>query len=485
MDVVLRSSTGSGKTLAFLLPALASACLVIALQRFTALTHQPPGAADLDFVQRALPQVLIVVPTRELGIQHVMLAWRLLGGNISRRMPGDRANMFSYSGPQGVQVRGLFDARDVQRAATRATLEGVSVVVGTPAALGRAIACGALNLTCVDQLVVDEADVCLPGGEDVGAPEAAAGPAAAVLQAALEEPHAVMEAEFVDDAAENTAGSEAEEEEEMAGPPPPPLRREEAAALWSAPSSARQRWHTVIAGATVPDACLEAARAAGLIPDPVLVQVGTPAALPASLRHRLVLVAPPPPGGPPPARRVLAALCRLIRRDLAACSSPDEAPARGIVFAADDDAARDAAEPLRAALWGSHTLSVLLPSGAEPTRAAHAFRDGAASLMLTTPASERGLDMPAVRFVYSMRPPDSATAYLHRAGRAARIGATEPATVTTLCLPEDAPVMRALAAELGLRLQEEPEPAPALGEEGEASDAAATVQSLEDLFNLM
>ena len=435
-------------------------------------------------MQRALPQVLIVVPTRELGIQHVMLAWRLLGGNVSRRMPGDRANMFSYSGPQGVQVRGLFDARDVERAATRNTLEGVSVLVGTPAALGRAIACGALNLTCVDQLVVDEADVCLPGGEDVGPLEAAAEPAAAALQAARDEPR-VVEAEIVDDATENAAGAEEEEEEEEMGPPPPPLRREEAAALWAAPSTAQQRWHTVVAGATVPDACLEAARAAGLIPDPVLVQVGTPAALPASLRHRLVLVAPPPPGGPPPARRVLAALCRLIRRDLAACSSPDEAPARGIVFAADDDGARDAAEPLRAALWGSHTLSVLLPSGAEPTRAAHAFRDGAASLMLTTPASERGLDMPAVRFVYSMRPPDNATAYLHRAGRAARIGATEPATVTTLCLPKDAPVMRALAAELGLRLEEEAEPAAVLGEAGEASEAAATVQSLEDLFNLM
>ena len=437
-------------------------------------------------MQRALPQVLIVVPTRELGIQHVMLAWRLLGGNVSRRMPGDRANMFSYSGPQGVLVRGLFDARDVERAATKNTLEGVSVLVGTPAALGRAIACGALNLTCVDQLVVDEADVCLPGGEDVGAPEAMAEQAAAPLKTAGDEPRAVLEAEIVDDAAEKAAGAEeGEEEEEEMGPPPPPLRQEEAAALWAAPSSAQQRWHTVVAGATVPDACLEAARAAGLIPDPVLVQVGTPAALPASLRHRLVLVAPPPPGGPPPARRVLAALCRLIRRDLAASSSPDEAPARGIVFAADDDGARDAAEPLRAALWGSHTLSVLLPSGAEPTRAAHAFRDGAASLMLATPASERGLDMPAVRFVYSMRPPSSATAYLHRAGRAARIGATQPATVTTLCLPEDAPAMRALAAELGLRLEEEPEPAAALGEAGEAGDAAATVQSLEDLFNLM
>ncbi len=434
-------------------------------------------------MQRALPQVLIVVPSRELGIQHVMLAWRLLGGNVSRRMPGDSANMFSYTGPQGVLVRGLFDARDVERAATKSTLDGVSVLVGTPAALGRAIACGALNLTCVDQLVVDEADVCLPRGAGDEALAAAAEQAAASAPPAVAQaPRVVLDAEVVDDAAEIDLQKEEEEEEET-GPPPPPLRPEEAAALWAAPRSAPKRWQTIIAGATVPDECLDGARAAGLIPDPVMVQVGTPAALPASLHHRLVLVAPPPPGGPPPARRVLAALCRLIRRDLAACSSPDEAPARAMVFAADDDGARDAAEPLRAALWGSHTLSVLLPSGAEPTRAAHAFRDGAASLMLATPASERGLDMPAVRFVYSMCPPDSATAYLHRAGRAARIGATAPATVTTLCLPEQAPAVRALAAELGLRLEEEDEPPVALGEgEGEAG---ATVQSLEDLFNLM
>jgi len=444
--------------------------------QLTLLTHAAvAAAADLDFVQRALPQVLIVVPTRELGVQHVMLAWRLLGGNISRRMPGDSANMYSYTGPQGVQLCGLFDARDVERAATKGTLEGVTVVVGTPAALGRAIACGALNLSCVDQLVVDEADLCLPRGDGVSALEAVA----AAPAAPAEQPRVVLDAEVVDDERDESAA-----EEEEAGPPPPPLRAEEAAALWAAPRSAPRTWHTVLAGATVPDECLDGARAAGLIPDPVLVQVGTPAALPASLRHRLVLVAPPPPGGPPPARRVLAALCRLIRRDLAACTSPDEAPARGIVFAADDDSARDAAEPLRAALWGSHTLSVLLPSGAEPTRAAHAFRDGAASLMLATPASERGLDMPAVRFVYSMVPPDSPTAYLHRAGRAARIGATAPATMTTLCLPEEAPAVRALAEQLGLRLEEEAEPAVLTGE-GETGEAAATVQSLEDLFNLL
>jgi hypothetical protein len=44
------------------------------------------------------------------------------------------------------------------------------------------------------------------------------------------------------------------------------------------------------------------------------------------------------------------------------------------VFAPSDEAARAAADPLRTALWGDHQLSVLLPSGAEPVKALHAFR---------------------------------------------------------------------------------------------------------------
>ncbi len=440
-------------------------------------------------MQRAVPQVLVVVPTRELGIQHVMLAWRLLGGNTSARMPGDRANMFAYRGPQGVLVRGLFNALDVQRAA-EGWLDGVSVVVGTPEAFGRAIACGALPLTCVDQLVVDEADVVLPSAAQLrawGPPPPPPPPLQrAELEASADTPVVVIEPEIV--VTDALPGDEDEEEEEASSlPPPPPLRAEEAASLWGAQAHAPRTWRTVIAGATMPDACLEAARAAGLIPDPVMVQLGPPAALPPALRHRLVVVAAPPEGGPPPQRRLLAVLCRVIRADLAACTGPDAAPARGIVFAPDEDAARDAAEPLRAALWGSHTLSVLLPSGAEPTRAAHAFRDGAASLLLTTPAAERGMDMPAVRFVYSLGVARDATAYLHRAGRAARIGATAPAVITTLCLPDDAPAVRALAQQLGFALEEDVEPvAPPLLDSADAGGAAsqAAVQSLEDLFNL-
>lgn len=44
----------------------------------------------------------------------------------------------------------------------------------------------------------------------------------------------------------------------------------------------------------------------------------------------------------------------------------DAGPARVMVFAADEEAARQAASPLRSALWGDHKVSVLLPQGEEP-----------------------------------------------------------------------------------------------------------------------
>lgn len=70
-DVIVQSATGSGKTLAFLMPALAS------------LDY---SSARDDLLS---PQLLVLVPTRELGVQIILLIWKLFGGNISSRMPGD------------------------------------------------------------------------------------------------------------------------------------------------------------------------------------------------------------------------------------------------------------------------------------------------------------------------------------------------------------------------------------------------------------
>ena len=52
------------------------------------------------------PQLVVVVPTRELGVQTVMLAYKLFGGSVHAGVPGDPTNMFAYRGPPGIRVRG-------------------------------------------------------------------------------------------------------------------------------------------------------------------------------------------------------------------------------------------------------------------------------------------------------------------------------------------------------------------------------------------
>ena len=47
---------------------------------------------------------MIVVPTKELGVQTVMLIYKLLGGSVNSGVPGDPTNMFGYTGPRGIKV---------------------------------------------------------------------------------------------------------------------------------------------------------------------------------------------------------------------------------------------------------------------------------------------------------------------------------------------------------------------------------------------
>lgn len=123
----------------------------------------------------------------------------------------------------------------------------------------------------------------------------------------------------------------------------------------------------------------------------------------------------------------------------------------------------------------------------------HAFRDGQASLLLCTPAASRGLDLPAVSHVYNMGLPEDATQYLHRAGRAGRIGSTSGGVVTTIVTPGQLASLQEMAAELGVELTEAEDaaapPAETPGADGTEGGSVADVEKarkgLEDLFNLM
>lgn len=62
-----------------------------------------------------------------------MLLFKLWGGNVSSRTPGDPANMFSYTGPPGIKVRGVLNDEELQMAVSGGRyLRGVHAVVATP-----------------------------------------------------------------------------------------------------------------------------------------------------------------------------------------------------------------------------------------------------------------------------------------------------------------------------------------------------------------
>lgn len=429
-DGAIRSQTGSGKTLAFLLPALAA--LAATPEVYADESKGPPvwvAEAGGRRWERAVyqddlkgPEVLVLVPTLELGAQLALLCYRLLGGNISARRPGDSANIYRYRGPRGVKVKGLLTKEEVVMAKATTYLRGVAVVIATPAAALETYKDpqGVPMLDYLRAVAVDEADACAAGEQGAALAE--------VLEAAA--------------AAKGTG----------------------------------QKPHVVLVGATVGDAAVEAATAAGWLRDPVLVTAPGEQTrqVPGGLVHRYVACDP---------SRRLAVAARLLRRDLEEADA-DRAPARAVVFAADSASTEASAEPLRAALWGRHRMAVLLPRGFEPITALHAFRDNAATLLLTSPHASRGLDLPAVSHVYSLAPPADAAEYLHRAGRTGRIGSTLGGIVTTLLSEEEVPELLRMAESLGLELRREEEP-PAPQLSPETTDTETARLGLEDLYSLM
>ena len=126
-DVVGMAQTGTGKTAAFALPIL----------------------ERLD-VARAVPQALVLAPTRELALQ-VAEAFE----SYAAQMPG--VHLLPVYGGQGYGV---------QLSALR---RGVHIVVGTPGRVMDHLAKGTLDLSELEYLVLDEADEMLKMGfaEDV------------------------------------------------------------------------------------------------------------------------------------------------------------------------------------------------------------------------------------------------------------------------------------------------------------------------------
>ncbi len=120
-DLLGQAATGTGKTAAFALPALQMI---------------DPG--------RRVPQVLVLVPTRELAVQ------------VSEAM-------FKYGSELGIKVVPVFGGQPIQRQ-LQALDRGAHVVVATPGRALDHIGRGSLALESITTVILDEADEMLDMG---------------------------------------------------------------------------------------------------------------------------------------------------------------------------------------------------------------------------------------------------------------------------------------------------------------------------------
>ena len=121
-DIIGIAQTGTGKTLAYLLPCLC-------MWKFSKEPH---------------PQILIIVPTRELVTQVVNEAEKL-------------------SAHMNVLVGGVYGGANMNTQATM-VLQGLDILVGTPGRILDLAASGSLQLKHVKKVVIDEVDETLSLG---------------------------------------------------------------------------------------------------------------------------------------------------------------------------------------------------------------------------------------------------------------------------------------------------------------------------------
>ena len=422
--IVMSAQTGTGKTLAYLVPTM----------------------DQMDFVGRKMLQILVVVPTRELVVQTTMLAYKLTGGSISRGVPGDRGNMFNYSGPQGLIVKGVFEQRHVLDPDPE--LSTAEIVIGTPEELAELKRQGVVEVDLASHIICDEADALFENHKEAMRELLKPSPFVPVMETRqiclvgvsiandsflkdVQEVVPFYEPTIIQTQAIDYEGQGLEErkkdiekdvEEVLEGLAKLGGRGEEGGSTSLGEAATRSSNNNVGSKNN---------------------SVGGNKRLPPNIRHRVLYSEP---------GRKVVTLCRQIRAD-AIAAGEDKPPPRTLVFVKDTPAAEIVAGPLRKALWGAHTLVTLLPEGREALRVVEDFDKGKASIMVCTAQVSRGLDLRNVAHVYSLDVPN-AKEYVHRAGRCGRVGAVDPGVVTSIVSDEEKESYENVVDELQIKSEE-------------------------------
>jgi superfamily II DNA/RNA helicase len=399
LDAVVHAQTGSGKTLAYLLPAIASV--------------DPT---------RACVQALVVVPTQELGMQvyktlrRLTVAWphpteglalmldptMVLGDNPLTEFDDDKdssldtdhfegmedhdgdddddddedmdrsADFLSSSpgveadsGSRGFPVLPMLNQADLRRQKLQLRKTAPRIIVGNPHRIAALVQSGRLRLDLLRVLVVDEFDACLLDTSTTSA-----------LQTVMA-----------------VRGREARQ--------------------------------TILVSATVPQHrhfLKQCVRQRWTQPNikHIWIEESSGESTPVSLRHAYALCS---------ARKKLSAL-RILFQLYGHASGTGELPLCSIVFVMSSRSVESIVSALNDALsknGGIDTDEAVVGLWNEMPvydrrRSMRQFRSGQARVLVATDVAARGLDIPAVSHVFHLDLPVDADAYLHRAGRAGRLG---------------------------------------------------------------
>jgi superfamily II DNA/RNA helicase len=422
-DVILHAQTGSGKTLAYLLPLL-----------------------SLIDPSRAAVQALVVVPTRELGLQVSKVARRLAAG---------------YSGPnkKKIMVMSVLQGSQNKRQRAWAWSEPPQVVIGTPAELTKMVKFGGIRYNAVRYVVVDEVDACL-AREDGGTGFYRVGDNTSPLH--------ILLSRYLSPTFANDDDAAVEEESSLVATSAGAL---ETKSRTVSHGTDRQ---TVFASATIPQhnhfrkQCVQNQ---WTVRPPNYIRASPGEVMPPQLSHEFVVCAS--------IQSKLAGMRRLLKREAQRGTLQ-----RALIFCDPErpieEMAKAVAKDLEGIVWKQESdveslkgkksvVSVLRFEDSLSIRAAamEAFRGdleienetkenescpsstNLIRVMFSTDLAARGLDVSGVSHVINFDLPDDGDKYVHRGGRAGRFG--QRGTVVSLIISSQEFVLNRLANKLGLQ----------------------------------
>jgi len=515
MGIVVSGTTGSGKTIAYLVPLLStlSDSLFTRQRVRVGAEERLVGDKTDELISRVMavtspeirsnsrkqtrqggiatgaalsslgtsgtdvktPLALIVVPTRELGVQIAMLLYQLVGGSLKRtstQMNAGKANMFKYKGPKGVKIGCVLDEEESSFGLKLQT----DIAITTPQYLSKLIADNDVDPTKLRVVIYDEADLALE--------ETKPSDLSALFDDDADERQYTRLTFLVGASVTESLGSLAVRSRVI-----PEGKSYIATATSYAPLKPSKILRTDVSNE---EALVKSSKSASASLKDLSVCMD-----PGLVHQRIVA----------PLNTGLLTLTRLLRKELKEYEEAVEEGSREngvqrprvVVFFPTEVEAKAAIAPLRDAVWGEHKVCVLLPkTGINPLQMMDDFKNNQTSVMIATANSVRGLDFPALTSVYTLYlPMDDPREYVHLAGRVGRVGQMGSVQgaggrVVSILKESDAAKMDELAKELNFKFTDiapVEESLFTLTEDGEVDIDNADVEKmrrlLEDTMNLL